>query len=241
MDPEAASDANSTDRPQLACAELGAFVESLRRKMRSDTDRAPLPDDVSQRVRQVNADIDLLERFSRSATAAGSKVYSVTGETLFDVVTKVLKETAARRLYVETAPNAGLPQDCLGKLAARLSTVEFRVHSEATDEILFDVDASITGVTTAIAETGSIVCHSSRTSSRGASLIPPIHIAVLAEKQIVPDLCDFFNGHGRDERLPSNINIITGPSKTADIEGTLVTGVHGPGAVHIIIVKDQRA
>ena len=71
---------------------------------------------------------------------------------------------------------------------------------------------------------------------RGASLIPPVHIAVVAQAQIVPDLCDYFGGLGLS--LPANINVITGPSKTADIEGILITGVHGPGDVHVALVCD---
>ena len=68
-------------------------------------------------------------------------------------------------------------------------------------------------------------------------MIPPVHIAVVAQAQIVPDLCDFFDGLGGS--LPANINVITGPSKTADIEGILITGVHGPGDVHVVVVSDS--
>ena len=88
----------------------------------------------------------------------------------------------------------------------------------------------------AIAESGSVVCQTGPATRRVASLIPPMHVAVVGRSQIVPDLCDFFDG--LQPPLPSNINLITGPSKTADIEGTLVTGVHGPGDVHVLVVAD---
>ena len=70
---------------------------------------------------------------------------------------------------------------------------------------------------------------------RTASLLPPVHIAIADRSQILPDLFDLY------ERLdplqmPSCVTHITGPSKTGDIELKLVTGVHGPGEVHVIVV-----
>jgi L-lactate dehydrogenase complex protein LldG len=88
----------------------------------------------------------------------------------------------------------------------------------------------------AIAETGTLVCVSGASSARGASLIPPVHIAVLEEGQILADLFDYFEQLDPQD-LPANVNMITGPSKTADIEGVLVTGMHGPGAVHVVLLR----
>jgi L-lactate utilization protein LutC len=68
----------------------------------------------------------------------------------------------------------------------------------------------------------------------------PVHVAVVGEWQIVPDLFDFFESLAAGPNLPANVNLITGPSKTADIEGVLVTGMHGPGQVHIVLVGEGR-
>ena len=70
------------------------------------------------------------------------------------------------------------------------------------------------------------------------SLLPPMHIAVVERRQIVPDLFDAFQflAAGGLDNLPSNITWITGPSKTGDIELQLTTGVHGPGKWRVIIV-----
>ncbi len=88
----------------------------------------------------------------------------------------------------------------------------------------------------AVAETGTVVCTSGPQSARGSSLLPPIHIALVSEAQLVADLFDLFPRLAAGE-LPANVNLITGPSKTADIEGVLVTGMHGPGAVHLVLVR----
>ena len=71
---------------------------------------------------------------------------------------------------------------------------------------------------------------------RSLSLLPPIHVAVAERRQILPDLFDLFAllGKGPDE-LPACLSVITGPSKTGDIELRLVTGVHGPGEIHVIL------
>ena len=62
-------------------------------------------------------------------------------------------------------------------------------------------------------------------------------MAIIADTQIVADLFDAFERLSTTGPLPANVNFITGPSKTADIEGVLVTGMHGPGEVHIVVVS----
>jgi L-lactate dehydrogenase complex protein LldG len=70
-------------------------------------------------------------------------------------------------------------------------------------------------------------------------LLPPVHIAIVERAQIVPDLFDMFAILGRqiETGLPTNLAFITGPSKTGDIELTLITGVHGPGKWHVIVIR----
>ena len=97
----------------------------------------------------------------------------------------------------------------------------------------------LTGVDYAIAETGSAVIVARQGASRLVSLLPPVHVAIVEHGQALPSLDDLFAllrerfGAGDVE---SYMNIITGPSRSADIEYQLVTGVHGPGEVHMVIV-----
>ena len=101
----------------------------------------------------------------------------------------------------------------------------------------FDAEIGITGVLAGIAETGTLVVASDATRSRGTFIIPPIHIAIMRESQIIADLIDLWPRLG--PALPTALTLISGPSKTADIEGILVTGVHGPGTVHVLLVSDE--
>ena len=102
------------------------------------------------------------------------------------------------------------------------------------DPKLYEVDAGITDAVCAFAESGTIVVTSGPQRNRGTWLIPPIHICVLRASQILPDLLDW-----KPAALPTSLTFITGPSKTADIEGILITGVHGPRAVHIFLTEDS--
>ena len=89
-------------------------------------------------------------------------------------------------------------------------------------------------VSAAVAETGSIVCASSGGKAVQASLLPAHHVAIVPANRIFATLDDFFAGQVAPP--PTNLTIITGPSRTADIELNLVIGVHGPERLDIIVV-----
>jgi len=93
---------------------------------------------------------------------------------------------------------------------------------------------TIEEVSAAIAETGSIACTSSGGKAVQASLLPAQHVAIVPRDKIFATLDDFFAGHA--VAPPTNLTIITGPSRTADIELNLVIGVHGPERLDIIVV-----
>ena len=90
----------------------------------------------------------------------------------------------------------------------------------------------------AIAETGTLAVFAQPGQERVASLLPPLYVSVIHRDQILPDLLDLFERlHVAGlESLPSNVTLITGPSKTGDIELQLTTGVHGPGRWHVILI-----
>jgi L-lactate utilization protein LutC len=112
--------------------------------------------------------------------------------------------------------------------------------SPSTFHAHFDVDAGITDVAIAIAESGTLVHAVGRERGRAPTGVPPLHVVLLPASAIVPDLLDYFATlrgiPGRD--LPSSVLLISGPSKTADIEGVLVTGIHGPNEVIVLLIED---
>jgi len=102
----------------------------------------------------------------------------------------------------------------------------------------FAADLGITSVDWAVAETGTLALCSHPGQGRVVSLLPPNYLAIIEPQQIVPDLFDLFERLEEQKlNLPSNVALVTGPSKTGDIELKLTTGVHGPGNVNVMVVE----
>jgi len=102
---------------------------------------------------------------------------------------------------------------------------------------LDDVPVGLTGAVAGLADTGSLVVISGPGRGRMASLLPPMHIGVLRRSQILPSLRVFLDASSRAVDVASNLVVITGPSRTGDIEMTLSRGVHGPGVVHVVLIE----
>ncbi len=134
------------------------------------------------------------------------------------------------------------------KLEALLDELEvtsfIRTTEKIVDEVLGDLylplndnpaaaDLGISGARCAIANTGSLVLTSEM--GRKASLLPMNHVAFVRTEQLVPSMAEALETHL--DVLPSAWVQATGPSRTADIELTLTTGVHGPGVAHVILIR----
>ena len=97
-------------------------------------------------------------------------------------------------------------------------------------------DLGITGADYALADTGTLVMLASAKEARMISLLPPVHLAVVSRDRILANLDELFLLVPRPDRITSSMVLITGPSRTADIEQILIRGVHGPGELHVIIL-----
>jgi L-lactate dehydrogenase complex protein LldG len=112
-----------------------------------------------------------------------------------------------------------------------------RSIEDMKDTLVHSVDAAITSTVGAIAETGSLVLKPTGDEPRLMSLLPPIHIALLEEGAIHDTLQTMMSEQGWNQDMPTNLLLISGPSKTADIEQTLAYGVHGPKELIVLILK----
>jgi len=132
------------------------------------------------------------------------------------------------------ASNAPLLRECgIADLAA--------VQTGFTDlEALRQACASaafgITSAEYALADTGTLVMLSSVAEARMVSLLPPVHIAVVPRVRILTGLDELLWMAPHPGRSTSSMVLITGPSRTADIEQILVRGVHGPGEIHVLVL-----
>lgn len=117
------------------------------------------------------------------------------------------------------------------------STVPWNMERRAAHQsTYFDVRFGLTGAEAAFAESGSIVVRSGPGRPRMASLIPLVHIVLLPADRIFRSQMHWMDAGDVDLAGAANVVYVTGPSRTADIEQQLNLGVHGPRAVHVVIV-----
>ena len=197
-----------------------AIFARVRAALTPLPERAEMPDYDGQIavMRQLLAGRDLLAVFTE-------RIKLVNGEALTDPAELVKRLRAAGWLHGYCDP----------ALWARLQphfgegfTVETTFDRTRIDDYAFGITRAAGG----IAETGTIVLKDATTSSRLAALAPWVHVAVLSRADICGDLPHAIEQFGTDP----NIVWCTGPSKTADIEGILIEGVHGPGAQFALVL-----
>jgi L-lactate dehydrogenase complex protein LldG len=170
----------------------------------------------------------LRARFISEAQKAACVVHEATPEAALDLILGLVGGDASLSAWnLEHIPIPGL--------AAALAEANVAVVGQDDR-----ARVGLTGVDAALAATGSLVLTSGPGRFRAASLLPSIHIAVVATGQIVPDLESWLAAQkaaGRQSlSLPSNIVIVTGPSRTADIAMQLVMGMHGPRELHVVVL-----
>ncbi len=223
-----------------------AFLQTVRQAV-AEGNRAggapPLP--TRGDVGYQGAGDDLVERFRIELLAAGGVLHIVPDVAAStDKVLELVTAKSARQALL----GRGAVLDRLG-LAERLRALGVQtalvdaLPEDAVRSTFFAAEIGISGVAYLIAETGTVVVRTAADEPRSLSLLPPVHIAVADRSQLLSDLFDLFTvlepeGTGH---LPSCVALITGPSKTGDIELKLVTGVHGPGEVHVVLLNSPAA
>jgi L-lactate utilization protein LutC len=119
-----------------------------------------------------------------------------------------------------------------------LPNVSSGIHDRSElRELCASLDYGITSADYALADTGTLVMLSSPQEARMISLLPPAHIAVVPEDRVLSSLDELLTLLPNPAEQTSSMVLITGPSRTADIEQILVRGVHGPGEVHAVLVS----
>jgi L-lactate dehydrogenase complex protein LldG len=194
----------------------------------------PTPPAIDEPItRLVHSDIGLPGLFIKRAVENKMEVESVRVEELGEKLVAYLRSRNIKSVAMPVSPFLSR----IGAMdALRQSGLIIGSWEKITVDELFDFDCGLTDVYAAVAETGSIVIKGSPEHGRALSLVPPVHVAIVEPKNIVADLVDFFEKLTIDG-AGAGTSIISGPSKTADIEMNLVQGVHGPGTVKVFVLE----
>jgi L-lactate dehydrogenase complex protein LldG len=190
-----------------------------------------LPDNV---VRLVAGNVDLPRLFAERAADLKMIVTPVTESSAAAELVKFIGAyPVIRKVALADSP---LLERLKLRSALAAAGLTVKTWSELTLDELYDYDCAVTNVDYAVAESASLVIKPTKSHGRGLSLVPMFHVAVVERRQILPDLIDLFAELALDSDR-SNVILISGPSKTADIEMNVVTGVHGPNVVNAFLLE----
>lgn len=171
-----------------------------------------------------------IDRFAeRLAAVHGEFAWLPPREDPLDLVAQRLLRAGARRVVLGDG-------SATRRLRRGLSMRGFELlAADATTAALMRADAGVTEAQWGVAETGTIVLDDQRARARRASLLPPLHIALLDQRNLLPTLDDLFAEPSVRTAPPHALTLVTGPSRTADIELQLVVGVHGPRELLVVL------
>ena len=236
-----------------------AFLGRIRAEMGRAPTRVPgapaprpaRPREIAETVRRELAERwpETLERFRQEFERVAGVYHRVaTTADVPDVIGAIARERGARSAITwhgSVLPDWGgaLSAHGIATVSMPAAGIEPPAERQALRDLIASADLGVTGVDLAVAETGSLVLRSGSGRPRSTSLLPPYHVAVFDREALVESLAQvglFLEAwhDGAPEAWQGGvINVITGPSRTADIELTLTRGVHGPKEVHAIFVE----
>ncbi len=193
----------------------------------------PVPPPIDEHIaRLVYSEIGLPELFQKRAMEMKMLVDLTPVDDLLPNLAAFLQEQKCGSAMLSDTP-----------LLKKLKVIDYlkkkRINAkwwkDITADEAYDIDAGITEADYAVAETGTLVIRHRPEHGRLLSLVPFVHVAIVEPKIFVPDLMDLFLRLGK-QGTGSGVTLISGPSKTADIEMNTVTGVHGPNVVKTFVL-----
>jgi len=177
-----------------------------------------------------------LEKFRSMLEAVHGEVIECSNQNWMEALLDVLQQ---RRIALAMAsPSLSETLTAHWPQGPRVMAYDHPVE-EVKDQLVHTIQAGITHARAAIAETGSLVLWPNREDPRLLSLLPPLHIVLLRGSALADSLADLMHQQGWVGQMPTNALLISGPSKTADIEQTLAYGVHGPRELVVLVLTDE--
>jgi L-lactate dehydrogenase complex protein LldG len=181
-----------------------------------------------------------IARFREALLAAHAEVHETTNNDWASLLFRIAAAKGLQCLLFGSNTPHGAALEA--RRVENLQLVRYDQPVERWRDQLFDgIDASLTLAKSAIAETGSLILWPNQEEPRLMSLVPPVHFVQLDAENIHADFHTAMCSEGWKDALPSNALLISGPSKTADIQQTLAYGAHGPRELIVLLRHAQRS
>jgi L-lactate dehydrogenase complex protein LldG len=175
----------------------------------------------------------MISKLSENLQSARAETYLLSDAELIDWLNEELPKRGINNLLI----GASIAKQISKDINNEIEVLKYDDPYESWSEKFFnETDASITTTIGAIAESGSIVLHPTPEEPRLMSLVPDIHIALVYEDTIYETFDQIITNQYWAKNMPTNALLISGPSKTADIEQVLAYGVHGPKELIVLIL-----
>lgn len=218
-----------------------AILQSIRENLAA---ALPVGHEAAHAIAPLPAVVDresLVRQFGEELTMLGADVFlAQNADDAQGYIRDVVRRHQAQRIALSAAPifSTLTVAALLVEEGAQLIPLPPQGQSEGLEEYkrqLMTADLGITGADAGLAESGTLVLRTGHTEGRLASLLPPVHLAIIKADQLLPGVAEFIM-QSKCPPSSSAVIFITGPSRTADIELTLTVGVHGPKQLHVLVL-----
>lgn len=220
--------------------------QAILERLRAANVQALVPDIEVQTAVKAHSETDAAQATSSTASAADINRFVAALEAnhadlvrtslagLVDAISTYIKSAGVSRLLVSERS-----RDWVDTKAAACELVQWKDLGESPVQRLFDdIPAALTTSYGGICETGTLVLWPDAIEPRTVSLVPPLHLVVVAASKLVQNFSQLLTQAELAEGLPTNLLLISGPSKTADIQQTLAYGAHGPRGLVVFLLEN---
>lgn len=179
-----------------------------------------------------------VRRFTERMTAVRAEIHRCENKQWMPVLEQICQEKNIKNMLYAPETKWG------GEIKQHADTSEtfpeLRLYNREIEEwkkeLFYETDAGITSTLGGIAETGSLIMWPTTSEPRLMSLVPPIHIAILEMDKLYTTFAEAVKEQDWASQMPTNALLVSGPSKSADIEQTLAYGVHGPKELVVLLL-----
>lgn len=178
---------------------------------------------------------EMIERFCKMMTAVHGEIHHTSSDKWPELLKELIKQKNIESMLI--APKTDTGKTVINQCSVNVNLWHADKPVEEYKQSLFEeIDASLTDCRGAVAETGTLILWPSKDEPRIMSLVPPIHFVLLDQLKLHNTWDEVIAAEHWENQMPTNALLISGPSKTADIQQTLAYGAHGPKELIVLMI-----